>query len=150
MNHVEGHVRAHSLSFHAACVGQSRGKEEIRAGLVKPYLLRYRHEKGEEAYATLLGRASIETADVESERAWLSERDARRLLVLLVEAYGTRGVLRERGTWATHPEALGMWMRMLRTAKRPRDAYEYLAANVRELTRMGVFETDQRAPPRSV
>lgn len=124
-------------------VGQSRGKEEIRAGLVKPYLLRYRHEKGEEAYATLLGRASLDLADVDSERAWLSERDARRLLVLLVEAYGTRGVLRERGTWATHPEALGMWMRMLRTAKRPRDAYEYLAANVRELTRMGLFETDQ-------
>lgn len=125
-------------------VGQSRGKEEIRAGLVKPYLLRYRHEKGEEAYVTLLGRAGIELAEVESERAWLSERDARRLLVLLVEAYGTRGVLRERGTWATHPEALGMWMRMLRSAKKPRDAYEYLAANVRELTRMGVFETEPR------
>ena len=125
-------------------VGQSRGKEEIRAGLVKPYLLRYRHEKGEEAYATLLGRAGLQAPDVDSERAWLSERDARRLLVLLVEAYGTRGVLRERGTWATHPEALGMWMRMLRSAKKPRDAYEYLAANVRELTRMGIFETEPR------
>ena len=121
-------------------VGQGRGKEEIRAGLVTPYLLRFRHEKGDEAFAALLERAGVDAESVASERGWISERQARRILVQLVEAYGTRRVLRERGSWSTHPEALGMWMRMLRTAKQPSDAYEYLAQNARELTRMGVFE----------
>lgn len=125
-------------------VGQGRGKEEIRAGLLKPYLLRYRAEKGEQAYAALVARAGIDPIDVESERAWLSEREARRLLVLLVEAYGTRGVLRDQGNWVVYPETLGMWVRMLRTAKQPAEAYEYLAQNARELTRMGLFECERR------
>jgi serine/threonine-protein kinase len=40
----------------------------------------------------------------------------------------------------THPETLGAYVRMLRVASAPEDAYRYLAANHSEATRVGTLE----------
>lgn len=122
------------------------GKEEIRGGWLKTYLLRHRHEQGEAAYLDLLRRAGVEASQLDDERGWISEREARKVLVLLVEAHGSRSVLRDRGQWANHPEALGLHVRMLRSAKSPMDAYMYLADNVREITRMGSLDARVEGP----
>src|SRR5205085_4769997 len=42
----------------------------------------------------------------------------------------------------THPEALGVLVRMLRASARPIEAYRYLAQNAREVTRVGTWEVD--------
>src|SRR6185436_15791956 len=50
------------------------------------------------------------------------------------------GAVADRGAWMTHPETLGAYVRMLRVASAPEDAYRYLAANHSEATRVGTLE----------
>lgn len=115
------------------------GKEELRASLLKTYLLRIRAEKGERAVRTILENAGIDPAMVDNETGWVSTLAAKRALRGICEALGMDG-LRRRGPWVTNAEALGTHVRMLRTAEHPFDAYEYLADNAREVTRVGTWE----------
>ena len=46
----------------------------------------------------------------------------------------------------THPESLGAYVRMLRVASAPEDAYRYLAANASETTRVGTCELKAAGP----
>ena len=48
------------------------GKEELRASLLKTYMLRIRSEKGERAARQLLTNAGIDPATVDNETGWLS------------------------------------------------------------------------------
>lgn len=118
------------------------GKEELRASLLKTYLLRVRSEKGEKAVRSLLQGAGVEPTIVDNETSWLSVHAARRALRGVAELFG-QDALKQRGEWVTHPEALGTHVRMLRIAERPVDAYRYLAANARELTRIGTWELEE-------
>ncbi|WP_205633717.1 serine/threonine-protein kinase [Labilithrix luteola] len=115
------------------------GKEELRASLLKTYLLRIRAEKGERAVRTILENAGIDPAMVDNETGWVSTQAAKRALRGICEALGM-DALRRRGPWVTNAEALGTHVRMLRTAEHPVDAYEYLADNAREVTRVGTWE----------
>ncbi len=125
------------------------GKEELRASVLKTYLLRVRSEKGERAARQLLAGAGIDPAAVDNETGWVSEAAAKRALRGIVELLG-REAIRNRGEWVTHPEALGVLVRMLRTSAKPVDAYRYLAANAREATRIGTWEVEEsgRRPAR--
>ncbi len=123
--------------------GQRGGKEEIRASVLKTYLLRAHAEKGERAVTTLLANAGIEPSAVDNETRWLSEEATKRALRGIAELLGA-GALQSRGEWVTHPEAFGTRVRMLRIAKEPVDAYRYVAENVRETTRIGTWEVDDR------
>ncbi len=119
------------------------GKEELRASVLKTYLLRVRTEKGERAARQLLAGAGIDPSAVDNETGWVSQLAAKRALRAIAELLG-RDAVRHRGDWVTHPEALGVMVRMLRSAERPLDGYRYLAQNAREATRVGNWEIEER------
>jgi eukaryotic-like serine/threonine-protein kinase len=118
------------------------GKEELRASVLKTYLIRVRTEKGERAVQQLLAGAGIDPSAVDNETGWVSQLAAKRALVAIAGLLG-RDAIRNRGEWATHPESLGVLVRMLRTSHRPVDAYHYLAQNAREVTRVGTWSIDE-------
>jgi serine/threonine-protein kinase len=127
--------------------GQRGGKEEIRASMLKTYLLRAHAEKGERAVTTLLANAGIDPSAVDNETRWLSAEATKRALRGIADLLGM-GALLSRGEWVTHPEAFGTRVRMLRIAKEPVDAYRYVAENVRETTRIGTWELEEPAGPK--
>jgi serine/threonine-protein kinase len=118
------------------------GKEELRASVLKTYLLRVRSERGERAVRQVLATAGIDPAVVDNETGWVSQLAAKRVLRGVADLLG-RDAIRHRGDWATHPEALGVLVRMLRASARPVEAYRYLAQNAREVTRVGTWEVDE-------
>lgn len=118
------------------------GKEELRASLLKTYLLRIRAEKGERAVRTILANAGIDPTMVDNETGWVSTTAAKRALRGICEALGSVDALRSRGEWVTNAEALGAHVKMLRSAEHPIDAYEYLAEHAREVTRVGTWELE--------
>jgi hypothetical protein len=120
------------------------GKEEIRASVLRTYFLRLRAEEGQEAVDAWLTAAGVDAQAVNNETAWLSVGATKRALRAVSARWGERG-LTDRGDWATHPDALGTWVRMLREAKGPMDAYHYFASHGREITRVGAWEIV--APP---
>ena len=117
------------------------GKEELRASVLKTYLLRVRTEKGESSVRQLLENAGIDPSAVDNETGWVSRMAAKRALRAVAELLG-RPAIRDRGDFATHPEALGVLVRMLRVSARPIDSYRYLAENARETTRVGVWSIE--------
>jgi serine/threonine-protein kinase len=126
------------------------GKEELRASILKTYLLRVRAEKGDRVVRAILASAGIDASMVDNETGWVSTQAARRALKGIVEALGSVDDLRHRGEWVIHAEALGSLVRMLRSAQHPIDAYQYLADNAREVTRVGSwdFELTGRDAPK--
>ena len=118
------------------------GREELRITLLKPYLLRLRDERGDGAVRALLATAGVPPGLADDDSAWLSLAAARRTLAALAGALGDTA-LACRGTWMTHPETLGAYVRLLRVASLPEDAYRYLAANSAESTRVGAYELVQ-------
>jgi serine/threonine-protein kinase len=119
--------------------GRHGGKEEIRASVLRTYLLRLRHEEGEGAVVDWLTNAGIDAQAVNNETGWLSMGATKRALRAVEARWGEEG-LTDRGAWATHPDALGSWVRMLREARAPLDAYRYFATHAREVTRVGTWE----------
>jgi hypothetical protein len=120
------------------------GKEELRASVLKTYLLRIRTERGERTAGQLLVTAGIDPGAVDNETAWVSQLAAKRALRAISALLG-RDAVRHRGDWVTHPEALGVLVRMLRASERPLDAYRYLAEHAREVTRVGSWSIDEIA-----
>jgi hypothetical protein len=120
------------------------GKEELRASVLKTYLLRIRTERGERAASQLLAAAGIDPTAVDNETGWVSQLAAKRALRAISALLG-REAIRNRGEWVTHPEALGVLVRMLRASERPVDGYRYLAEHAREVTRLGTWAIDENA-----
>ncbi len=110
--------------------------------MLKTYLLRIRTERGERTAGQLLAAAGIDAAAVDNETGWVSQLAAKRALRAISAMLG-RDAIRHRGDWATHPEALGVLVRMLRASERPIDAYRYLAQHAREQTRVGTWSIDE-------
>jgi len=118
------------------------GREELRITMLKPYLLRLRDERGDSAVRALLATVGVPPTLVDDDSAWLSLAATRRTLAALATALGD-DALASRGSWMTHPETLGAYVRLLRVASVPEDAYRYLAANSAESTRVGAYELVQ-------
>ena len=118
------------------------GREELRITLLKPYLLRLRDERGDNAVRALLATVGVPPALADDDSAWLSLAATRRTLAALATALGD-DALSSRGSWMTHPETLGAYVRLLRVSSVPEDAYRYLAANSAESTRVGAYELVQ-------
>jgi hypothetical protein len=125
------------------------GKEELRASVLKTYLLRIRTERGERTASQLLAEAGIDPSAVDNETGWVSQLAAKRALRAISALLG-REAIRNRGDWVTHPEALGVLVRMLRASERPVDAYRYLAEHAREVTRLGSWSIDESAATKGV
>ncbi len=113
-------------------------REELRAAMLKIFVLRLRAARGEEAARDLLSGAGLDPNAVDLETAWVSVEAARRVLLAISEELGP--------SWAddvpdfvAHAEALGIWVRLVREAKAPLDAYRYLTTHTQELTRVGEY-----------
>lgn len=122
--------------LHSSIVG---GREELRAGLLKPYLLRFRDERGESTVRALLSTVGLSSLIMDDEMAWISLGAARRALDALGTALG-REAIAHCSSWLIHPETLGGYVQMLRVASEPLDAYRYLTAHASETTRVGTYE----------
>jgi serine/threonine-protein kinase len=109
--------------------------------MLKTYLLHLKAEKGEESARELLSDAGIDSWLIDNETGWVSNAAAKKALRAVSKALGS-SALRHRGDYPVHPEALGAQVRLLRTATKPLDAYRYLAANHKEVTRIGVWELE--------
>jgi eukaryotic-like serine/threonine-protein kinase len=120
------------------------GKEELRASVLKTYLLRIRTERGERTASQLLAAAGIDPGAVDNETGWVSQLAAKRALRAISALLG-RDAIQHRGDWVTHPEALGVLVRMLRASERPIEAYRYLAEHAREVTRLGTWSIAEGA-----
>jgi hypothetical protein len=121
------------------------GREELRSTWFRPYLLRLRAERGEAALRALLSTAGIPIGLMNDDSGWLSVSAGKRLLRAVASALGPDAIA-DRGAWMTHPESLGAYVRMLRVASAPEDAYRYLAANASETTRVGTCELKTAGP----
>ncbi len=121
---------------HPSIVG---GREELRASILKPYLLRFRDERGESTARALLSTVGLSSLILDNETAWISVGAARRALGALATALG-RDAIAHCSSWMTHPETLGGYVQMLRVASEPMDVYRYLTAHAGESTRVGTFE----------
>ncbi|HET9955524.1 MAG TPA: hypothetical protein VFQ61_13515, partial [Polyangiaceae bacterium] len=117
------------------------GREELRASALKPFLLRLKDERGDAAVRALLATSGIPYSVIEGDVGWVSVAAARRALSALATALGPKS-LESRGDWMTHPEVLGAYVRLLRSANNPKDAFRYLALNAAENTRVGTYELD--------
>jgi serine/threonine-protein kinase len=121
------------------------GKEELRANLLKPYLLRLRSVKDDGAVRALMTLAGFPLRVIDDETGWISVAAARRALGAVEEALGA-GALTRRDAWLTHPENLGTYVRMLRTATKPIDAYRFIAQNPEQASRIGSYEIAELTP----
>src|SRR5215470_4122658 len=126
-------------------VARVGGKEKLRANLLKPYLLRLRSMKDDAAMRALMSVAGIPLSVIDDETGWISVAAARRALAAIEDALGA-GVLTRLDTWLTHPENLGTYVRMLRTASRPLDAYRYLAQYPEQASRIGSYDLTEVSP----
>jgi len=121
---------------HPSIVG---GREDLRASILKPYLLRFRDERGESTARALVSTVGLSSFILDNETAWISVGAARRTLDALATALG-RDAIAHCSSWMTHPETLGGYVQMLRVASEPLDVYRYLTAHAGESTRVGTFE----------
>ena len=121
------------------------GKEELRASILRPYLLRLREEHGESAMRALLSNVGLSPTVIEDESLWISVAAARRALGAIAATLG-EGSLTSRDQWITHPENLGTYVRLLRTAHQPIEAYQYLARFCEQATRVGTYDIDVLSP----
>ena len=117
----------------------SGGKEELRASLLRPYLLRVREQCGETGLLTVLVQAGVPGTLLHDETAWLSIQAMRRTLDAVAEILGKDSIA-HRGDWATRPETLAAYVRLLRSANTPLGAYRFLTEHAAETTRVGRFE----------
>jgi eukaryotic-like serine/threonine-protein kinase len=127
-----------ALSFPAA----GTGKEELRASSILPYLLRLRAERGDAAVRALLATVGVREGMLDDDSAWISVSAARRALAALATALGEPAIA-SRGEWMTHPETLAAYVRMLRVASKPLDAYRHLCAHASEMTRVGSYAVEE-------
>lgn len=114
------------------------GREELRATLLKPYLLRMRDERGDAAARAMLSTVGLATSMIEDETAWISVAAAKRALRALATALGEDAIA-HCSAWVTHAEALGVYVQMLRVSSQPIDSYRYLTAHAAETTRIGTY-----------
>jgi serine/threonine-protein kinase len=123
------------------------GREELRATLLKPYLLQLREERGDTAARALLSTVGLATSMLEDETAWISVAAARRALNALATALGDEAIA-HCSQWIVHAEALGVYVQMLRVSSEPIDAYRYLTAHAAETTRVGNYRLTEFAKNR--
>jgi serine/threonine-protein kinase len=121
------------------------GREELRGSLLKPYLLRLRSVKDDAAVRALMAAAGVPLSVVDDETCWISVSVARRALAAIEEALGP-GSLTRCDAWLTHPENLGTYVRMLRTATTPLEAYRYVARNPEQGSRVGSYDIEELSP----
>lgn len=114
------------------------GREELRAALLRPALLHMREREGAARVLSLLSQSGIKESEVLHDTAWIPLSCARRVLQGVIHSLGEAAVA-SQGIFATSPEVLGPQVRLLRSVKTPKDAYEYFVNSSSEHTRVGGY-----------
>src|SRR5687767_5629177 len=86
-------VSPHSLQRARAAPPTGGGREELRATVLKPYVLRLRAERGEGAARALLASVGIPPSVLEDETGWISVAAAQRALSALATALGEDAII---------------------------------------------------------
>jgi len=120
-------------------------REELRAAMLKIFVLRLRAARGDDAARDVLAGAGLDPGAVDLETAWVSVEATRRVLLGISEELGPSWA-EEVPEFVAHPEALGTWVRLVREAKEPLDAYRYLTTHAQELTRVGEYTLEETPP----
>jgi eukaryotic-like serine/threonine-protein kinase len=120
-------------------------REELRAALLKIFVLKLRAARGDEAARDVLVGAGIDPYAVDLETAWVSVEATRRAMLAVSEELGPTWA-DDVSTFVAHPEALGIWVRLVREAHEPLDAYRYVVTHTQELFRVGEYTIDEPAP----
>ena len=123
------------------------GREEIRAALLKPYLLRLRDEKGEAFERALVRKAGLPESASRNETAWISAQAAHKALVAIEKELGTSAIAR-RGSYAAHPEALGAYVRLVHKTSGPKEAYRVFCDQSQEASRVATYTYEELGPAR--
>ena len=123
-------------------------REELRAAVLMPYVLRLRAERGEEVMRSVLAEARVDEGLISSEREWVSRESACRFMREIVAMFGI-DALKHPGHYALQPEALSHMVRMMRVATHVADAYVHLADASQEFTRLGTWLVLEREELRS-
>lgn len=117
------------------------GREELRAALLRPALLRLRQREGSAAVQQVLHLAGMKESEVLHDSAWIPLSYVRKVLDLLLERLGPEA-LASQGEFATSPEVLGLHVRLLRQVQTPQEAYEYIAHESREFSRLSTCQLE--------
>jgi eukaryotic-like serine/threonine-protein kinase len=125
--------------------GAGGGREEIRAALLKPYLLRVRAEKGVELETALVRKAGLPESASRNETAWISAQAAHKALVAVEKLLGPGSVAR-RGSFGAHPEALGAYVRLVHRTSGPKEAFRVFCDQSSEATRVATYTFEDVGP----
>lgn len=123
-------------------------REDLRAALLKIFVLRLRAARGEDVARDVLVGVGLDPAVVDHENAWLSVDATRRALIAISDELGPSWT-EDVAPFVAHPEALGIWVRLVREAKAPIDAYRYVTAHGQELTRVGEYALEESDPQKA-
>lgn len=93
----------------------------------------------------LLATEGLSASLLDDDNAWISVAAARRAFGALERALG-EGSIENCGEWVTHPAHLAAYLRMLRAASTPLEAYRYLATYADQHTRVGTFDMVELGP----
>lgn len=121
------------------------GREELRAALLRPCLLRLARQEGAAVVQQVLEKAQISRSEIDQDSTWISLAAARRVLEDVADRIGD-DALSSRGEFATRPEIVGIYVSMLRRVRTPLEAYQYLPIACSESWRVGSYSvTDEQA-----
>lgn len=123
----------------ALLVSPRGGREDLRAAELRSVFLHLQAAQGRRAALDVLAEAGVSASELWHDSAWVSLGVAQRLLDEVIARLGETAVA-SRGEYATNPEVLGTYMRLLRHARTLREGYSYLAKNSSESIRIGTYE----------
>ncbi len=131
-------------------LGPARGgREEVRAALLRPALLRLEQSRGRGAVTQALSDAGLYQNEVGHDSAWISLACTKIILEKVIRELGEDAVS-SRGEFNTDPSVLGIHMRLLRKAPWPRDAYTYAVNSASEQLRVGSFSLEESSDESAV
>lgn len=115
-----------------------RGREELRALLLRPAVMAYEEKKGSAATDELLLGEGLVRSELEHDSTWISLQLARRILTRVIVELGESAVS-QRNALARLPEGMGVTVSMLREVTNPLDAYRRFPAIALDSWRVGRF-----------
>lgn len=121
-----------------------RGREELRALLLRPALFAYESQRGSAATAELLLGEGLLQSELEHDSTWISLQLARRVLTRIIVELGEKAVS-ERSPEGRIPEGMGVSVAMLREVSSPLAAYRSFPAIALDSWRVGRFSVSKEA-----
>ncbi|MCH2108226.1 MAG: serine/threonine protein kinase [Polyangiaceae bacterium] len=121
-----------------------RGREEVRAALLRPALLQLRQRESRAAELQVLHDAGLSPSHIDRDTVWTSLQNFLKVLHGIHHRLGSAGIT-DRSNIADAPEVVGLHLRLLRQAIQPKDAYRLYCSSFSEHLRVGTLELEESA-----